>query len=98
MIDTKDIFLQFYETIKNGASVEDVCREYGGGSVYIPSFKSMGRNDEIREEYRKLITENKKSRAAIIRDLANTYNLSTNHIYTIINTNIQPSLFNFADE
>ncbi|MDR0468105.1 MAG: hypothetical protein LBG67_04565 [Campylobacteraceae bacterium] len=94
MIDNEDIFTQLYEDIRNGMSINDVRKNYGGGSIYIQILKSTTRNEEIKERYSAQIKVGKK-RNKVIKALAREYNLSETTIYGIINseTSIQPSLF-----
>jgi Mor family transcriptional regulator len=95
MLVNEDIFLQLYSDIRSGKSVEDICKNYGGSNIYIPSFKSMGRNEEIQAEYKKRIEEGADN-VKTIRALATEYSLSYAHIYKIVTTPkppIQPTLF-----
>jgi len=74
MVTNEDVFNEFVAFIRGGASDQDITREYGGGSLYIPSFKNIYRNDIIIQEFK-----DGKS----VRELARDYELSTKQIYDI---------------
>jgi Mor family transcriptional regulator len=92
-VTTEELFLELYNSIRGGATIEDVCKNFGGSNIYIPSFKSLGRNDELIAEYDKRIKEG-QDKSNILRELAIEYNLSLAHTYKIIKASKeQPSLF-----
>ncbi len=84
-ITNKDIFKDFTSRIREGASDEDMMREYGGMPIYVPSWCMNGRNDEIIKDY----TENKLSP----KELKFKYELSLSRIYEIIGLVREPALF-----
>lgn len=84
-ITNKDIFEDFTRRIREGASDEEIMREYGGMPIYVPSWCMNGRNDEIIQDYLK----NKLSP----KELKLKYALSLSRIYEIINEVRAPSLF-----
>lgn len=84
-ISNKDIFEDFTRRIREGATDEDMMREYGGMPIYVPSWCMNGRNDEIIKDY----TENKLSP----KELKLKYALSLSRIYEIIGEAREPSLF-----
>ncbi|MDR1975576.1 MAG: hypothetical protein LBQ18_01140 [Campylobacteraceae bacterium] len=95
MIANEEIFLQMFNDIRSGMSIEGVCKNYGGSNIYIPSFKTMGRNEEIRTEYKKRLSEGADT-VRTIRLLTREYNLSYAHIFKIVNTPktpTEPTLF-----
>ena len=73
-ITNLDIFEEFFKTIQEGASLTKVLQEYGGSSIYIPSFKSTFRNELIVKDYQIGLTP---------RELAKKYSLSIAQIYQI---------------
>jgi len=74
MINTIEMFEQFYQDIKNADSMADIAKDYGGGQIYIPSYKSAYRNDDIIKDLRKGVS---------IKELARMYDLSETAIYSI---------------
>ena len=79
MISNLDIFMQLYDLIKQSKSPSDVVKEFGGSNVYVPSYKSTYRNEDILKEDREAIDAGKT-----IRKLATKHNLSYNSICNII--------------
>lgn len=84
-LTNKDIFEDFTRRIREGASDEEMMREYGGMPIYVPSWCMNGRNDEIIKDY----TENKLTP----KELKLKYALSLSRIYEIISEAREPSLF-----
>jgi Mor family transcriptional regulator len=84
-ITNKDIFEDFTRRIREGATDEEMMREYGGMPIYVPSWSMNGRNDEIIKDY----TENKLSP----KELKFKYKLSLSRVYEIIGEVREPSLF-----
>ena len=83
MISNLDIFMQLYDLIKQSKSPSDVVKEFGGSNVYVPSYKSTYRNEDILKEYREAIDAGKDPNKTI-RELAAKHNLSYNSICNII--------------
>lgn len=84
-ITNKDIFEDFTRRIRQGASDEEMMKEYGGMPIYVPSWCMNGRNDEIIKDY----IENKLSP----KELKLKYALSLSRIYEIIGEVREPALF-----
>lgn len=74
MITNKELWEEFYQQIKDSENISEIVKEYGGSSVYVPSYKSTYRNDDIIEEF-----ENGSS----IKELAKKHDLSETSIYAI---------------
>ena len=74
MITNKELWEEFYQQIKDSENISDIVKEYGGSSVYVPSYKSTYRNDDIIEDYEKGLT---------IKELAKKYDLSETGVYRI---------------
>ncbi|MDR2342771.1 MAG: DNA-binding protein [Campylobacteraceae bacterium] len=91
-VSNAELFMQLYERIRMGASIDEICKDFGGGNMYIPSFKSMGRDKEIIKEYEKRIRGG-KTKNKVVREIAGEYNLSIAHTYRIVNAKTQPALF-----
>ena len=70
-----ELFEAFYEEVKNSESIVDVIKSYGGGTIYVPSFKTTHRNEEIRRRYEEGVD---------LPTLQRDYGLSRNQIYTIL--------------
>jgi Mor family transcriptional regulator len=83
MISNKELFDELYNSIKAGMSIDNICKNFGGGYCYIPSFKRTYRNDEIKMEYFERIKQD-EPKSIIIRELATKYDLSIVSIYNII--------------
>ena len=84
MISNYDLFEEFFEFIKDDEiTLSDTLKEYGGSSLYIPSYKTTGRNEAIMEEYLQM---NKNGTKQIASKLARKYDLTTRQIYSIIKT------------
>ncbi len=52
MIDNRDLFEYFVEYCKQH-SLEEIIAEFGGGQIYIPSYKTTYRDKEIYTLYTK---------------------------------------------
>jgi hypothetical protein len=79
-ITSLDLVEEFVKFIKSGASLDEVTKEYGGCAIYIPSYKTVYRNDEIRAKY---ITMRDSKSKHIALHLAREYDVTTRRIYTI---------------
>lgn len=79
-VSNYELFEELFTQIQEGAKIEDVLKEHGGSSIYIPSFKTIFRDDEIRKKYLEL-QELKTKRIA--HYLAKEYELSVPQIYSI---------------
>ena len=47
MINSFDIFAEFYNRVKESESMADIIKEYGGANIYVPSYKGTFRNYDI---------------------------------------------------
>jgi len=70
-----ELFEAFYEEVKNSKNIVEVIKAYGGGTIYVPSFKTTHRNEEIRRRFEE---------GADIPTLQREYGLSRNQIYAIL--------------
>ncbi|BAK73738.1 hypothetical protein [Arcobacter sp. L] len=78
-ITNYDLFQEFFNFVKKPEStIEDVIKEHGGSSLYIPSYKTTIRNDEICTEYKK-----RQGEKRLTKKLAKTYDLSEAQILLI---------------
>lgn len=71
-----EIFFDLVNKIREGYSDIDILMEFGGGSMYVPSFKKNFRNIEIARDYNKGLS---------LEMLARKYQLSKRRIQTIVN-------------
>jgi len=71
-----ELFELFYNAVKESDDIVEIIRDWGGGSVYIPSFKTTHRNEEIRQKYKN---------GTSVKHLQREYGLSANQIYNIVN-------------
>lgn len=82
MLNNFDLFIEFYNNVKKSENIKDILRQYGGGNIYIPSYKGTYRNTEIIEKYDDGIKMGKNS-AILIRQIAAEYELSYNTVLNI---------------
>lgn len=92
MISNYELFLEFYQKAKNSQNVDELIKEFGGGSIYVPSYKTTFRNQDILRQYGEGIRAGKNS-SVVIRELAQAHNLSYNTINSITKELREPSLF-----
>lgn len=92
MVTTVELFEEFFQKIKECDSIIDIYKEFGGSSIYVPSYKSVCRNEEILNEY-EAMSKDGRSGSGIIRRLASKYDLSVSQIYAITKDIREPSLF-----
>jgi len=92
MVTTVELFEEFFQKIKECDSIIDIYKEFGGSSIYVPSYKSVCRNEEILNEYEAMLKDG-RSGSGIIRKLASKYDLSVSQIYAITKDIREPSLF-----
>jgi Mor family transcriptional regulator len=74
MITNQDIFEEFVNFCQNN-SIEEIVKEYGGGTIYIPSYKSIGRDKDIYTLYKN---------GTSIKQLSKKFSLSESRIRTIL--------------
>jgi len=81
IVTNYDLFEELYSFIQEGNSMEETLKEYGGGTYYIPSYKTICRNDGIIQDYLQM---QKNGDSYITRSLSKKYELSTRQIQKII--------------
>lgn len=74
MITNKDIFSHFVKFCKNH-SIEEIIEEFGGGHIYIPSYKTTYRDQQIYNLYKQ---------GKSIKSLKKQFSLSDSRIRSII--------------
>lgn len=79
-ITNEDIVFEMYDFIKKSNDIKEFIKEYGGGSVYIPAYKRMYRDDDIKNKYAEL---KKSNTPKIAFKLALEYELTERQIYEI---------------
>ena len=47
-MSNEDLFAYLYAKIKESTDIKDILKEFGGGLIYIPSYKSTKRDEDIR--------------------------------------------------
>ncbi|MBR8463640.1 hypothetical protein KDD93_03510 [Campylobacter sp. faydin G-24] len=92
MLSNYDLFVDFYNRVKNSDDISEIIKEYGGANIYVPSYKTTFRNDDIINEYETLVN-NGKPASIVIREIATKHNLSYNSVQAIIKEIREPSLF-----
>ena len=92
MINNFDLFVEFYNKVKESSDISEIIKEYGGASIYVPSYKGTFRNYDILKEYEEGIRLG-KPRPVVIREIAAKHNLSYNSVCAITKEIREPSLF-----
>lgn len=82
MLSNNEIFDEFFEQVKSRTK-EDILREYGGSAIYIPSYKTTARNDEIVREF-KYLSSIEINKYKIYRALSFKFGLSVCRIKKIL--------------
>jgi Mor family transcriptional regulator len=77
-ITNYDIFESLFHFIKNSNDINEVIKEYGGGVIYIPSYKTTLRNEDILREYQENIKH-----TGIVKKLSRKYGITERQIYTL---------------
>jgi len=83
-ITTLDLFKQFVEFVKEAEDLNDILKEYGGDKIYIPSYKTVSRDNDLIEDFQNGIS---------LRELQKKYDLSSSQIYKITKDIREPKLF-----
>ncbi|WP_162165803.1 Mor transcription activator family protein [Campylobacter fetus] len=81
MLSNNDIFDEFFERVKSNTK-EEILREYGGSAIYIPSYKTTYRNDDIKREF-KILINNGVNRHKAYRALSLKFGISMTRIKKI---------------
>ncbi len=74
MVSSYEIFEEFYKQCRQ-KSIEEIIREFGGGEIYIPSYKSTHRDLDIYKRFKE---------GASVRELAKEYDLSVSRVRSIL--------------
>ncbi|EPB4327451.1 Mor transcription activator family protein [Campylobacter jejuni] len=72
-----------------------MLKEFGGANIYIPSYKTLLRDEELQEDFKTLIKQGLTTKNASL-ECAKKYDLSLNAVYLItkeLRENLEPSLF-----
>jgi Mor family transcriptional regulator len=92
MITPRDIFEAFFAYCQEH-SIEEVIKEYGGGTIYVPSYKSTHRDADLCKRYRE---------GATMPELIKEFHLSESRIRKILRKmpckKDEPSLFETREE
>lgn len=75
MVTNLEIFEDFCKAVREETSNKEIMKQYGGGHIYVPSFKGKIRDEEIYKRY-----QDGEESKTLHRD----YNLSENQIRAII--------------
>lgn len=79
-----ELFEAFVVFIREHDDIDEILREYGGSQLYIPSYKTVSRNDNVIEDFLEGMS---------IPELRRKYDLSSNRIYEITREVREPKLF-----
>jgi Mor family transcriptional regulator len=77
MITNYDLFVLFLDDCK-GMSEAEVIKNWGGSSIYVPSYKNTHRNGEIIKRYKEA-----QDKVGVIREIAKEFNIGAAQVYTI---------------
>ncbi|WP_139452508.1 Mor transcription activator family protein [Campylobacter armoricus] len=94
MLSNSEYFDYFIDFVKNNDKRE-ILKEFGGGSIYIPSYKTLMRDEELKQDFKTLIKQGLTTKNASV-ECAKKYDLSLNAVYLItkeLRENLEPSLF-----
>lgn len=94
MLTNNEYFDYFIDFVKNNEKRE-ILKEFGGANIYIPSYKTLMRDEELKEDFKTLIKQGLTTKAASNK-CAKKYDLSLNAVYLItkeLRENLEPSLF-----
>lgn len=94
MLSNNEYFDYFIDFVKNNDKRE-ILKEFGGGNIYIPSYKTLMRDEELKKDFKTLIKQGLTNKNASMQ-CAKKYDLSLNAVYLItkeLRENLEPSLF-----
>ncbi|EAJ3351984.1 TPA: DNA-binding protein [Campylobacter jejuni] len=94
MLSNNEYFEYFIDFVKNNDKRE-ILKEFGGANIYIPSYKTLLRDEELKEDFKTLIKQGLTTKNASV-ECAKKYDLSLNAVYLItkeLRENLEPSLF-----
>ncbi len=84
-----DFFQELFDFIKqDGITVNETLKEFGGSNYYLPSYKTVARNDEILDDYKENFGQKN-----LAKTLGRKYDLSEAQIYAITKEVREPTLF-----
>jgi Mor family transcriptional regulator len=84
-----DLFEDLFTYIKKpDVTIENVIKEHGGSSLYIPSYKTTFRNEEIIKAYKE-----RRGERQLAKKLAKEHSLSEAQILLITKPLREPTLF-----
>ena len=81
MLSNNDYFEYFIDFVKNNDKRE-ILKEFGGANIYIPSYKTLLRDEELQEDFKTLIKQGLTTKNASLK-CAKKYDLSLNAVYLI---------------
>ena len=79
-----EVFEAFVAFVREHDNIDEILKEYGGSQLYIPSYKTISRNDNVIEDFLGGMS---------IPELRRKYDLSSNRIYEITREVREPKLF-----
>ena len=94
MLSNLEYFEYFLDFVKKNEK-KQILKEFGGANIYIPSYKSILRDEELKNTFTELVKKGLSSKEAVLR-CAKEYGLSVNACYLItkeIRAKLEPSLF-----
>ncbi|MBW1455398.1 DNA-binding protein, partial [Campylobacter jejuni] len=58
----------------------EILKEFGGANIYIPSYKTLLRDEELKQDFKTLIKQGISTKNASV-ECAKKYDLSLNAVY-----------------
>lgn len=71
MLSNNDYFEYFINFVKNNDKRE-ILKEFGGANIYIPSYKTLLRDEELKEDFKTLIKQGLTTKNASLECAKNT--------------------------
>lgn len=94
MLSNAEYFEHFIDFVKNNDKRE-ILKEFGGANIYIPSYKTLLRDEELKQDFSTLVKQGLTIKNASL-ECARKYDLSLNAVYLItkeLRARLEPSLF-----
>lgn len=94
MLSNAEYFEHFIDFVKNNDKRE-ILKEFGGANIYIPSYKTLLRDEELKQDFSTLVKQGLTIKSASL-ECARKYDLSLNAVYLItkeLRASLEPSLF-----
>ncbi len=93
-LTTMDMLEEFVAYVRDpDHDMADILKHYGGGTIYIPTYRSVMRDEELVADYRRLVDDEGKTTQEAVRELCRKYELSKNRVWELTRDIRNPTLF-----